>query len=157
MKKIVIGLVIVMSMLIVGSVLLYRQSTQSFSRAKADTIAFVSERTNLSEVDDFFWFNAEETYFTVTGTNEDGEARIYIVQQQGGQILTLPAESTVSKQQAIQQTREAREPQKILNARIGMLDDTPIWEVSYRNDNDRLGYFVIDLKTGEWIRTIDNI
>lgn len=157
MKKVVIGLVIAMSLLIVGAVYLYSQSTQSYSRAKSDTIAYVAERTNLSEVDDFFWFNGEETYFTITGTNEDGEERIYIVQQQGGQITTLSAEATISKQEAIQRTRQAREPQKILNARIGMLDGTPVWEVSYRNDNDRLGYYVINLRNGEWIRTIDNI
>lgn len=157
MKKVIIGLVIVMSMLIIGSVYLYSQSIEPYSQAKSDTIAYVSERTTISEIGEFYWFNGEETYFTLTGTNEEGEERIYIVQQQGGQITTLSADDTVTKQEAIQQTKQERQPEKILNARIGILDETPVWEITYRNDNNRLGYYVINLRNGEWIRTIDNI
>ncbi|MCC5895811.1 MAG: DUF5590 domain-containing protein [Alkalibacterium sp.] len=157
MKKVIIGLVIFMSAVIVGATVLYQQSNQPYARARADTIAYVAERTSLSQVDDFYWYNGTETYLTITGQNADGIERHYIVQQSGGQITSLSAENGLSKQEAIQLTREARQPDKILNARIGMIDDRPIWEVSYRNDNDRLGYYVIDLRTGEWIRTIDNI
>lgn len=157
MKKVIIGLVVIMSALIVGSIFLYQQSNQPYSRAEADTIAYVAERTSLDQVDDFYWYNGTETYFTITGLNEDGQERLYIVQQDGGQITSLSAENSLSRQEAIELTREARQPVKILNARIGMIDDRPIWEISYRNDNNRLGYYVIDLRTGEWIRTIDNI
>ncbi|PRY83244.1 DUF5590 domain-containing protein [Alkalibacterium olivapovliticus] len=157
MKKVIIGLVILMSALIVGSTVLYQRSSQPYARARADTIAYVAERTSLSEVEEFYWYNGTETYLTITGQNEDGENRLYIVQQSGGQITSLSAENALSEQEAIRMTREAREPAKILNARIGMIDDRPIWEVSYRNENDRLGYYVIDLRTGEWIQTIDNI
>lgn len=157
MKKIIIGLVIIMSILIVGATFLYQQSNQSYARAKADTIDYVAERTTLSRVNDFYWYNGTETYLTITGENEDGEERLYIVQQAGGEITSLSAESGLSEQEAIQLTVEARQPSRILNARIGMIDENPVWEVTYRNDNDRLGYYVIDLRTGEWLQTIDNI
>ncbi|EXJ22425.1 hypothetical protein ADIAL_2011 [Alkalibacterium sp. AK22] len=157
MKKVLISLIIVMSVILAGGSFLLYRSIQPHSRARRDTIAFVSERTSLQEAQDFFWYNGEETFLTVTGINEEGVERIYIVQQDGGQILSLSKENTLSKEQAIQMTKESRQPDRILNARIGMQDDTPIWEISYRNQNNRLGYFIIDLRTGEWIRTIDNI
>ena len=157
MKKIIIGLAITLSLVIIGTIFLYQQSTTTYTRAKADTVAFVRERTNLDRVSDFHWFNGTETFLTVTGTNEEGQERIYIVQQDGGQITSFSAENTISEQEAVRMTREARNPVKILNARIGMIDDTPVWEISYRNENDRLGYYIVNLQTGEWIRTIDNI
>ncbi|GEN50662.1 cell wall elongation regulator TseB-like domain-containing protein [Alkalibacterium pelagium] len=157
MKKFIIGLAITLSLVIIGAIILYQRSTNTYSRAEADTIAFVRERTNLNQVEDFHWYNGTETYLTVTGTNEEGQERIYIVQQAGGQITSFSAENTISEQEAVRMTREARDSVKILNARIGMIDDTPVWEISYRNENDRLGYYIVNLQTGEWLRTIDNI
>ncbi len=157
MKKFVIGLVLLLSAVIVGAIYVYQQSRNPYDRVEAETIAFVSERTDLNQAEDFYWYNGTETYLTVRGFNENNEEKLYIVRQNGGSIIELAANETVSRQEAIQLTRQAREPDAILNARIGVINDIPVWEVSYRNQNERLGYYIIDLKTGEWLRTIDNI
>ena len=75
MKKIIIALAITLSLVIIGTIVLYQQSTTTYTRAKADTVAFVRERTNLDRVSDFHWFNGTETFLTVTGTNEEGQER----------------------------------------------------------------------------------
>ena len=157
MKKFVIGLVLLLSAVIVGAIYVYQQSHNPYDRVESETIAFVSERTDLNQAEDFYWYNGTETYLTVQGFTEDNEEKIYIVRQNGGNITEFAAEDTVSRQEAIQLTRQAREPDAILNARIGMVNDTPVWEISYRNQNERLGYYIIHLETGEWLRTIDNI
>lgn len=157
MKKFVIGLVLVMSVFIVGAIYIYQQSHAPYASAKQETVAFITERTDLTEAEAFYWYNGEESYFTVQGLTESGDEMIYIVKQDGGQILSLAVKDTISKAEAIKQAKDSRSPAKILDATIGIMDGTPIWEVSYRNENDRLGYYVIDLQTGEWIRTIDNI
>ena len=157
MKKIIIGLVVLMSVLIVGFIYIYQQSQAPYASAREESIAYVTNRTDLTQPDEFYWYNGSETYFTVHGLTSNDEEMIYIVRQNGGHILSIPAEETVTKEQAIQQARSNRSPDKILNAIIGMIDEIPVWEISYRNENGRLGYYIIDLKTGEWLRTIDNI
>ncbi|WP_423189186.1 DUF5590 domain-containing protein [Alkalibacterium sp. f15] len=157
MKKVIIGLVIALSVFIIGSVYIYQRANAPFARAEDETIAFISERTDLDRPEDFYWYNGEETTFSVRGFNDADEEKLYIVKQEGGAITTVAASEMMTEQQAISQTRQAREPKKILNAKVGLLNDIPIWEVTYRNDNNRLGYYIINLQTGEWIRTIDNI
>ncbi|GAA0353994.1 DUF5590 domain-containing protein [Alkalibacterium iburiense] len=157
MKKFIIGLVVLMSVLIVGSIYIYQQAHAPYASAKEESIAYVTDRTDLTQPDEFYWYNGSETYFTVKGLTSNNEEMIYIVRQNGGNILSIPAEETLSKEEAIQQVKSQKNPEKILNATIGMIDGRPIWEISYRNENRRLGYYIIDLKTGEWMRTIDNI
>lgn len=157
MKKVIIGLVIVLSAVIIGAVYLYQQSNAPYAQAKNETITFISERSDLDQPEDFYWYNGEETTFSVRGFNAEEEEKLYIVKQNGGTITTLDVSETISEQEAIRQTREAREPKRILNAKVGLMKDTVIWEVTYKNENDRLGYYIINLRTGEWMRTIDNI
>ncbi len=157
MKKVIIGLVLTLSVFIVGSIFIYHRANAPRARAENETITYLSERTDLDQAEHFYWYNGSETTFSIRGFNEEEVEKLYIVRQDGGEIKTFDVADTMTEQEAIRQTREAREPKRILDAKVGLMDDTPIWEVSYRNENDRLGYYIIDLQTGEWIRTIDNI
>lgn len=157
MKKVIIGLVLTLSVFIVGSIFIYQRANAPRARAENETITFLTERTDLVKPEHFYWYNGSETTFSIRGFNEEEEEKLYIVRQEGGEITTLNISDTLSEQDAIRQTREAREPKRILDTKVGLMNDTPIWEVTYRNENDRLGYYIIDLQTGEWIRTIDNI
>lgn len=157
MKKVIIGLVLTLSAVIVGAIYLYQSAHAPYAQAEDETITFLSERTDLDQVEDFYWYNGEVTTFSVRGFNEAEKEKYYIVRSEGGAISTYDASETVTEQEARRQTREAREPKRILNAKVGLMNDTPIWEVTYKNENDRLGYYIIHLETGEWLRTIDNI
>lgn len=157
MKKVIIGLVLTLSAVIVGAIYVYQSARAPYTQAEDETISFLSERTDLDQVEEFYWYNGDVTTFTVRGFNEAEEEKYYIVRSQGGAITTIDASSAVTEQEARRQTREAREPDRILNAKVGWMNDTPIWEVTYKNENERLGYYIIDLQTGEWLRTIDNI
>lgn len=157
MKKFFIGLAVFLVMIILGSILLYRRSIGIYNESQEQSYAYALEETPIVEPTEFYWYNGNETYFTVIGKSEQEETLVALINQGTGEVTTLPAEGLLSKQEAVQLTREARNPDKILEARIGMHNDEPIWEVSYRNEKGRLGYYVLSLETGEWIRTIDNI
>ena len=38
-----------------------------------------------------------------------------------------------------------------------MIKDEPVWEVNYRTKNQRIGYYYISAKNGQWIKDIENI
>ena len=157
MKKVIIGLVIALSVFILGSLVLYQRASAPYAQARNETVTFLTERSDLAQSEDFYWYNGEETIFSVRGYSEQEEEKLYIVKQNGGEIRTYDVPGTMTEQEAIRQTRQEREPKRILNAKVGWMNDRPIWEVTYKNDNDRLGYYIIDLETGEWVRTIENI
>lgn len=157
MKKFLIGLSVVMASFIIATVVLYRRSVSPYNQAKSEATTIANREAGLASVDDFHWYNGTETYFTVTGTTDEGEDRIIIIRQEDGNVVNLSANEVISEADAIQQVREEKSPERVLQARIGIEEDVPVWEVSYRNKNGRIGYYVMDLESGEWMRTIDNI
>lgn len=157
MKKFLIGLIVLMSAIIVATVVVYRRSVAPHNQAKEEATAIANREANITTVEDFYWYNGSETYFTITGTSDEGEELIAIIHQDSGEVTTLPVEETFSESEAIHQVVNEKSPERILQARIGIEDERPIWEVSYRNENGRIGYYLMSLENGEWIRTIDNI
>jgi len=148
-----------MTLLIVGGIFYFQQTTGSYYQARVETIEIAERKANLEEWNNFYWFNGiEETYFSLTGTSTDDVPITVIVRQSDGAIQVYDQSETVSEQEALNQMRQDVNPSEILETRIGMDSNlTPVWEISYKNDNGGLGYYLLSLETGEWIRTIDNI
>lgn len=146
-----------MSLLIVGATLLLNKSLSPLKQAKAETVNLAEKRADLAEANDFYWYNGNDTYFTVTGKNTEGESIIVIVKQADGSIEVLNKNDTLSKTDAIIKVRGLEKPKQILEARIGIHNDLAIWEVSFRQENGKIGYTILSLTSGEWLRTIKNI
>lgn len=156
-KNIFIVSIIVMIAVIAFSVSVYQTASKPLHKAQDEAFAVAKSSAGLTKVDDFYWYNGTETYFTVTGTTQEDEAVIAIVAQDGGATTVLNQADVITEAEAVQLTRQATTPKEILEARIGMEDGTPIWEVAYKQENGRLGYYVLSLETGEWIKGIENI
>lgn len=146
-----------MLLLILAVTTVITRSLTPFNQAEAETIELASRRADLVETEDFYWYNSDETYFTITGKNSQDTDVIVIVEQDGGAIEVFEQSNTISKYQAIKQTIERENPEKVLEARIGVHAERPVWEVSFRLENGSIGYAMFSLTTGEWIRTIKNI
>ncbi len=157
LKKFLISTLVLMSLFIIGVTTVLNKSVSPLKQARAETIALAEKQADLIEVDDFYWYNGNETYLTVTGKNSAEEGIIVIVQQEGGAVEVVDLAETYAKEEAIQKVAELEGPIRILEARIGLHEELPIWEISYRQENGRIGYTMLTLRTGEWIRTIKNI
>lgn len=149
--------IIIMLLLILAVTTVITRSLTPFNQAEAETIELASRRADLVEAKDFYWFNGDETYFTITGNNSQDTGIIVIVEQDGGAIEVVEQANAMTEHEAITQTIERENPEKTLEARIGMHTGRPVWEVSFRLENGSIGYTMFSLTSGEWIRTIKNI
>lgn len=157
LRNALIIVAIILLSIIIFSIILYQRSMQPYNEVKADAYQYAKENADIQDPYDFYWYNDEETYYTVIGKNSSGEDIITIIAQDGGQIRTIKLEDAISKQEAVQQVLTAKEPKAIKQARIGMEQNMPVWEISYENQNNGLGYYKIHLETGEWISDVDNL
>ena len=157
MKKFLTTLIVIMLLFILGVTTVITRSLSPYNQARAETTELAQRRANLAEADEFYWFNGDETFFTITGTDNEGTPIIVIVQQANGEIEVINQAEAISVQKVIEQTNSREEPQKILETRIGMYNDNPVWEVSFKQVNGNIGYAIYSLTSGEWVRTIKNI
>lgn len=146
-----------MLLFIIGVSRLLTHSLSPYKQARAETIELAQRRANLAEAKDFYWYNGEETFFTITGKNNEGSSIIVIVQQDGGAVEVFNQDEVVTEHEVIVATNNREKPKKILEARMGMHKDQPVWEVSFQLENKQTGYSYFSLTSGEWIQTIKNI
>lgn len=156
-KAILITSAVVMSVVLVFSMALLSISQDPIKKAKKETIAIAEEAAGLVTVSDFYWYNRDKTYFSVFGLNEADKEIMVIVAKDGGKTLILNQDEFITEQQAKKLTREDKGSVDILEARIGLEGDIPIWEISYKEENGRLGYYVLTAKSGKWVSDIENI
>lgn len=155
-KKLGIAL-ITMLLFIIGVSSLLTHSLSPYKQARAETIELAQRRADLAKAEDFYWYNGDETFFTVTGTNKDGSSIVVIVQQDGGAIEVFNQDEIVTENEVVVATNNRENPKKVLEARIGVQNDQPVWEVSFQLENDQTGYSYFSLTSGEWLQTIKNI
>lgn len=146
-----------MLLLITSVTILVNKSLSPLKQAKAETIAIAEEKVDLIEADEFYWYNGNETYFTITGKDINSEEIIAVVKQDGGKVQKFKKKDVSSKKQVLNKLRDIEEVGHILEARIGIHNDLAIWEVSFEQKNGKIGYAMFSLTSGEWVRTIKNI
>ncbi|MFY9902626.1 MAG: PepSY domain-containing protein, partial [Trichococcus sp.] len=54
-------------------------------------------------------------------------------------------------------TQADKNPERILEARLGIENEEPVWEVTYKNANNTIGYYLISAISGKWLKDIENI
>ena len=156
-KGILITSAIVLSVILVCSITLLLISQDPIKKAEKETVAIAKESAGLVKATDFYWYNRDKTYFSVSGLNESDEEIMVIVAKDGGATMVLNQDEFITEQQAKALTREDKGEVDILEARIGLDGETPIWEISYKQENGRLGYYVLTAKSGKWVSDIENI
>ena len=157
MKKFLTTILIGMLLFIFGGTFIITRSLSPYNQARAETIELAGRKADLIDEDQFYWFNGEETFFTITGLDSEGTAIAVIVQQDSGDIQVFNQADILSENEAILEVYNQENPEEIMEARIGVYKDQPVWEVSFRLENGRIGYSMLSLTSGEWIQTIRNI
>lgn len=157
MKKILTALIVILSVFIIAVLIIFGQSMSPYRAARNNAFEHAEEYADLENLDNFYWYNSEETYYTVTGTNGEGEDIVAIIQKEGGHVEIIPLLETISEYDAVQQALSDLENVEILETRIGKDEDIPVWEISFRNPDDTIGYYLVSLESGEWIKSINNL
>ncbi|WP_088808576.1 MULTISPECIES: DUF5590 domain-containing protein [Listeria] len=119
----------------------------------------ISGSVDLKSHDDFYLYNGpKETYYVLTGKNKAGkDIIVWVPKKKSGEVLVKYASDGISEQQARDIVQKEKKPRKILNVTLGMEEGVPIWEVSYLDKNDNLGYYDMSFSEGEWLRQIENL
>lgn len=152
------GLIVLLFVLIVGSYSIFYQSQRPIVQAESEATAIAEQVAGVQKVEDFFWYNgADETYFAVAGFTENEDYVYVVIKQDGGQQWIFDAKEIVTADEAKAIVQASVNPASLLEARIGIIDDEPFWEVAYKDEKGNLGYYQLSAKSGEKIKEFKNI
>lgn len=156
-RRTVLLLVCTLLLLFLVAARVFYVSQEPKLKAKDVALQIASEQVQLATVTDFYWFNTQKTYYSLAGVTNEGQNVYVIVSPETNAVTILQQEAVVNEQEARSITKQAKDTDLILEARLGMLEEEPVWEVNYRMTNGRIGYYYISARTGQWLKDIENI
>ena len=158
MKKIIWSVVIIF---LIGAGLLIQaiyagDKTKNEAKKSAEEIA--RDIGEMAEVDDFYLYNGNETWSVITGKTADGKKiGVWVPDDKKQKSQVIALSEGISENKAIAIVKEKKNVKEIISAHLGMENNQPLWEITYKNDKDLYGYYYLDFKTGDLIRNYDNL
>ena len=107
-KNIIVGAIVILFLMIVSSYTIFYRSQQPMLQAQKEATAIAEENANIQKVQDFYWYNGSETYFTLAGIDGNNEELYVIIKKDGGETTVLNTAEVVTESEANQSLRRIR-------------------------------------------------
>ena len=159
LKKWIIGLSVLLLLAIgyiFASILVGMDGKKS---AEEEAKAIATNEGKLVSISDYYLYHGKEVYSVVVGKDEDGTEQVLWIPEDTSEKSVIKKEYTtgVSKAEIMNIVKNEHQPKEIISVKLGMESDIPIWEVTYKNENDGLNYVYYLFETGEQTSFYSNI
>ena len=155
-QRILIGVIVFLLSFILLTSVLYVRSTRPMRQAKEEATTIAKKYAKLETVDRFYWFNRQDTYFSLLGKNDKDQAIAVIIPETGEKVTILDQKEGLSEDEIRELAFQEYQPDKILKVELGLEDQKPVWEVTLRREG-ALSYILLDFKDGKEVKVIQDI
>ena len=149
----ILGLILILAVVLISLVLF--QSASPMRKAKKEGIKIAQSVADIQQVDEFYWFTREKTYFTVVGEDKNQVEKVVFLPQDGSEALVMEQKEGLTDKEAIQKVLDLKETSKIKKVSVGIYDNKPTWEIVAKSKDGGIVYYLIDFKNGDVIKKID--
>ncbi|WP_163100966.1 DUF5590 domain-containing protein [Peribacillus alkalitolerans] len=116
-------------------------------------VSIAKKDGKLVEINQFHLYNGMETYYVVQGIDENGKGKtVWIPENKKKEITILYNSNGKSKEDIVKIVNKELNPYEIIAIKPGMEKDTPLWEVTFKDEKGRFSYYYFDFRTGEWLK-----
>jgi uncharacterized protein YpmB len=126
-------------------------------REKAEELAL--ETKTLAVIDDSYAYNGSKPYITVIGKDEYGKQKAIFVPitMKEDAMQEIYLDEGISEEQAIQTVAKQANIKEIFYTKLGYEEAGPVWEITYKNEQDKINYVYILFEDGLWWKRILNL
>ncbi len=152
-----LGIVTFLLIILVVGTMIFIRSNRPMQQAKREAVQMAEKYADLETVDQFYWFNREQTYFTVVGKNKSQEEIIVIIPKSGDKVRVLAQKDGLTEVQA-EETVKTNDPDvTIEKANLGIYRDQTAWEITAKDDQGAIYYYLLNFNDGKIIKVIKKI
>lgn len=150
-------LVIVLSIVMIIFLILGIKTMRPYNQAKKQAVELAHKHVDFSEISDFYWFNREETIFTLVGETDKGRKVVVFIPEKGNKIKVVDQDKGITEDQALQLIESEYQPNEIIKINLGLIKEVPVWEVVTKNADKSMNYYVINFETGKVTSALKNV
>lgn len=155
-RKVILG---VFTTLILGAALVaafFYHTSAPVRKERKETIQIAEKYAHLEVPRYFYWYNRDETYYTITGENNNHQDIIVTVPQEGNKIRVLNQKDGITRNQALAIVQKNYHPYDIIKLNFGYFKDQPVWEVTVKNKDKTLSYYTLKFSNGKVVNKVLN-
>ncbi|MDT2849539.1 DUF5590 domain-containing protein [Vagococcus carniphilus] len=151
----IFGSILILTIVLVGVVLF--QSASPMRKAKSQAVKISKNVAGISDVQDFYWFTRDKTYFTVVGTDNKNIEKIVFLPQDGSEAVIMNQKDGITNDEAIKKVLDMKKTKKINKVSLGIYKEKPVWEVVANSIESGLNYYLVDFQSGEIVNEINQV
>ncbi len=151
------GILLLLVMTILTIFAVFYRSNRPFVQAQEEAQIYAEKYANLSEVQQFYWFNREQSYYSFTGTDTAGKEIAVIIPEQVDKVTVLNQQDGISENQAKGVVHGAYPEERITKTSLGIHEEQAVWEVVTAGTDDTVNYYLVSFTTGELLQEIRDI
>ncbi|WP_235032852.1 cell wall elongation regulator TseB-like domain-containing protein [Enterococcus sp. CSURQ0835] len=149
--------VIILLGFITAATMMFIKASRPMTQARAEAVKIAKKQAHLKTVDEFYWFNRGKSYFTVTGKNVDDKPIVVIIPKTGDKLRLLSQKDGLTEADVRQLIAERQPQEKIEKLALGIYQKQTVWEVTTKNKNGELNYYLLAFSNGKKVKTIKNL
>lgn len=158
--KITIITIVLAVLIAIGCVSLYVSATKPLKNGKEAAIERAKNEAGLTEVISADWFHYTENYYVIDGKDtKDDELYVWVPEDSKKDIFIKKKSAGMSEKELLNFIQSGlgdlsndKKPKKIIRIKLGMIDNAPAYEVTYRDQENRYSILYVDFYHGEWYR-----
>lgn len=159
-KWILFIVVFLISLTIILSLLIYFQAKAPFKASSDDAETYVLQNNLLYQIKESYVYNSLTTFHTVIGTTTKGEEKAFFIPEKkldDDAIMEVNLKDGITEEKAIELAMKDQKISKLLHVKLGVEEVGPVWEITYVNKDNNLGYVYILFDNGDWWKRISNL
>lgn len=155
-KKVIIRLGIILLLLICLVAAFFYRASAPVRKEQKEITQVAKKYANLETVDAFYWYNGNNTYYTVAGKNNKNQHVLVTVPKDDDKIIIQNQANGISESDASKKVNDEFHPKKIEKVEFGYYKNKPIWEVTTTNKDKQVSYYILAFQDGNLIKKIEN-
>ncbi|WP_422123396.1 DUF5590 domain-containing protein [Planococcus sp. X10-3] len=141
---------------IVLTILILILGNKPFSDVEKNAIAQVTGENLLTEVNRSYVYSNDQKSVTVIGTDGEGKLKAVFVPINGQEMSETELTGKITAQEARGIALDDMEVKEVLHTKLGMENETAVWEVVFLTKNDKINYVYISAADGTiWKRILN--
>ncbi|MDQ0228787.1 cell wall elongation regulator TseB-like domain-containing protein [Metabacillus malikii] len=161
-KNIIITFISIIILIIIAIVVfftIFQSAREQYTSEQQQSIDLALENKGVTSIDKVDTFHGKIKYHVLSGINAE-EQNIYIWipkaknkdDNKDKKMIVKKQSEGITKEEAISIVSKEYNMEKLINAKLGMDEGIPIWEVKYRDKSERYTIDYVDFKSGAIIK-----
>jgi uncharacterized protein YpmB len=153
MRKIISSIIIILFVVVVWQgFVFYSQINDPIRQSESEALRYLKENIDIDQIIVSDYYHGTESFHVFQIADQDGEEFIVWVPHSLDKYVVKQKNEGISIDEVKQFIERELNPKQLISIKLGMENSIPLYEIIYKDQQERLSYYFISFKTGTYLK-----